>query len=155
MDESLNNRLEHQIEDLLVALRTIEEPHTISLFDWHRHTGHRSMKTMVGIANGAAKCMVPKDIPGDFPSLDTCHPCVLTKSQLQPFKTRRIRAIKPLELIHGDLVGLISLELVSRCLCGFVLIDDYSRASWVLSLRANPDAPVEFGKWATMMQNGT
>jgi len=34
-------------------------------------------------------------------------------------------------------------------------MDDYSRASWVLPLRAKLDAPVEFEKWAAMMQNGT
>jgi transposase InsO family protein len=33
-------------------------------------------------------------------------------------------------------------------------MDDYSQASWVF-LRAKSDAPVEFEKWATMMQKGT
>ena len=59
------------------------------------------------------------------------------------------------ELIHGDLVGPMPVESVSRCKYGFVLMDDYSRASWVLPLRAKSDAPVEFKKWATMMENGT
>ena len=35
------------------------------------------------------------------------------------------------------------------------LVDDYSRASRVMPLRAKYDAPVEFEKWATMMQDGT
>ena len=37
----------------------------------------------------------------------------------------------------------------------FVLMDDYSRASWVLLLRAKSDAPVKFEKWVKMMENGT
>jgi hypothetical protein len=45
-------------------------------------------------------------------------------------------------------------ESVSRCKYGFILVDDYSRAGWVLPLRAKSDAPVEFEKWATMIQNG-
>jgi hypothetical protein len=46
-------------------------------------------------------------------------------------------------------------EPVSRCKYGFILMDDYSRASWVLFLRAKSDAPVEFEKWVRRMQNGT
>ena len=34
-------------------------------------------------------------------------------------------------------------------------MDDYSRASWVLPLRAKSDAPVEFEKWLDLLQNGT
>jgi len=37
-------------------------------------------------------------------------------------------------------------ESISRFQYGFIPVDDDSRASWVLSLRATPDAPVEFEK---------
>jgi len=147
--------LEHQCEDPLVAFKTGEESNAISLFDWHRRMGHHSMKTIVDMANGAVTGMVLKDIPDNLPRLDTCHSCALTKSQRLPFKTGHTRATQVLELIHGDLVGPMPVESVSRCKYGFVLMDDYSRASWVLPLRAKSDAPVEFEKWAAMMQNGT
>ena len=57
-------------------------------------------------------------------------------------------ATERLELIHGDLVGPMPVESVSRCKYGYVLMDDYF-------LRAKSDASVEFEKWVTMMQNGT
>ena len=41
----------------------------------------------------------------------------------------------PLELIQGDLVGRMPVESVSRRTYGFVLMDAYSRASWVLQMR--------------------
>ena len=46
-------------------------------------------------------------------------------------------------------------ESVSRCKYGFVLMDDYSPASWVLPLRAKSDAHIEFEVWAAEMENGT
>ena len=46
-------------------------------------------------------------------------------------------------------------ESVSKYNCGFVLMDDYSRVSWVPRSRAKSDASVEFEKWARLMENGT
>ena len=46
-------------------------------------------------------------------------------------------------------------ESVSKKRYRFVLMDDYSRASWVLLLRAKSDAPIEFKKWVNLMENGT
>ena len=89
--------------------------------------------------------------------MDSCPSCALAKAQRLPFKTGRTRTTMPLELIHGDLVGPgpMPVESVSRCKYRFVLMDDYSRASWVLPLRAKSDAPAEFEVWAANMENGT
>ena len=46
-------------------------------------------------------------------------------------------------------------ESVSRREYGFVLIDEYSRASRVLTLRAKSDASIELEIWAAKMENGT
>ena len=130
-DEALHNCLENW---RMVALNAAEDPKAISLFDWHRRMGHRSMKTIASMANGAVTGMVLKDVPEDIPKLDMCASCTLTKLQHLPFKTGRTRTTKPLELIHGDLVGPMLVESVSRCKYRFVLMDDYSQASWVLLL---------------------
>lgn len=55
-------------------------------------------------------------------------------------------ATEPLVLIHGDILGPMPVESVSKYKYGFILTDDYSRASWVLLLRARSDAPIEFGE---------
>lgn len=150
-DEALLQRLEHRN----TAFGTEEKSDDVSLYNWHRRMGHRSMKTIVDMANGAVTGMVLKDVPGDIPKLDSCPSCALTKAQRLPFKDGRTRATKPLELIHGDLVGPMPVESVGRCKYGFVLMDDYSRASWVLPLRAKSDAPTAFEAWAALMENGT
>ena len=45
-------------------------------------------------------------------------------------------------------------ESGSRCKYDVILVDDYMCAGWVLPLRAKLDAPTEFERWATMIQNG-
>ena len=106
------------------------------------------------MAKGAVTGMVLKDAPKDIPKMDRCPSCALTKSRHFPYKDGRTRATEPLELIHGDLVGPMPVESVSKYKYGFVLMDDYSRASWELPLRAKSDAPVEFVKWVKMIENG-
>jgi len=44
-------------------------------------------------------------------------------------------------------------ESVRKYKYGFVLMDNYSRASWVLLLRAKSDAPTECEKWVNLMEN--
>ena len=63
--------------------------------------------------------------------------------------------MRPLELIHGDLVGPMPVESVSRCRYGFILVDDYLRAGWVLPLRAKSDTPRKFKLWVSLLENGT
>ena len=146
-DEKMHERLEHEDEHPISAFSIWENSDAISVYDWHRRMGRRSMKTIVDMENGAVTGMVLKDVPEHPPKLDSCPSCALGKAQCLPFKTGRTRATMPLELIHGHLVGPMPEESASRCKYGFVLMDDYSRASWVLPLRAKSDVSTEFEIW--------
>ena len=75
-DEALHQRLEHGEK----ALVTGDKSDGNSVYDWHRSMGHRSMKTIVDMANGAVTGMVLKDVPEDVPKLDSCPSCALTKA---------------------------------------------------------------------------
>ena len=154
-DQTLDKRLETLGGDPSVAFSAGDAAQPISLYNWHRRMGHRSMKTVVDMAKGAVTGLVMKDLPVRVPTLDNCPACVLAKSKHFPFKTGRTRATKPLELIHGDVVGPMPVESVSRRRYGLVLMDDYSRASWVLFLRVKSDAPTEFETWVNQVENAT
>ena len=75
------------------------------------------------------------------------------KARRTPFKNGHPRG-ETLELIHGDLVGPILVESVSKEKSGFVLMHDSSRPSWVLPLKAKSDAPIEFERWDNLTENG-
>jgi len=90
------------------------------------------MKTIIDMANVAVTGMVLKDIPEHLPTLDSCPSCILTKAKCLPFKTGCTCATTP-----------------GHCKYGFVLMDSYLHASWVLPLRAKSDALAKFEIWAT------
>ena len=138
-DDQLHECLGHGDQDLLRAFSTRERSDKISVYDWHCRMGHCSMKTIINMANGAVTGMVSKDIPADLPKLDSCLSCALAKAQRLPFKTGCMRVTKLLELIHSNLVSPMLVESVGHCKYGFVLMDDYLHASWVLPLRAKSD----------------
>ena len=71
-------------------------------------------QTIVDIAKGAVARVTLEDSPGDIPKLNSCPYCALMKAQRTPFKVERMRATKPLELTHGDLVGPMPVESYTR-----------------------------------------
>ena len=60
---------------------------------------------------------------------------------------------KPLELLHLDLIGLTRTE----SLCGkryiLVVVDDFTRYTWVILLRSKSDAPEHNEALCTKLQN--
>jgi hypothetical protein len=95
-DEKLHERLELKYKDPLVAFTT-GGGKPISLYDWHRRMGHRSMKTIVDMAKGAATGVILKDLLDDILKLDSCPSCALTKVRHTPFKDERVEMSK-----HGN-----------------------------------------------------
>ena len=67
LDKELHKCLEHGDEHPQLAFSTGEKSDVISVYDWHRRMGHRSMKTIVDMANGTVTGMVLKDIPWSPP----------------------------------------------------------------------------------------
>ena len=86
-DDEVYERLENDDEYPLTAFSAGEKSDAISAYDWHQRMGHRSMKTIVDMANGAVTGMTLKDMPEDLPKLDSCPSCALAKAQRLPFKT--------------------------------------------------------------------
>ena len=148
LSEKLLKYLEHRDEHPLSAFSIGKKLDAISAYDWHQMMGHYSMKTIVDMAIGMVTRMVLKDVPGDLLKMDSCLSCTLATVQHLPFKTGHTSRTMPLELIHGDIVGPMPVESVSCCMYGFVLMDKYSHASWVLSLRVKSNVPAEFEVWA-------
>jgi hypothetical protein len=91
LDEKLFERLENGDEYPPTAFSAGEKSDAISMYDWHRRMGHRSMKTITDMANGAVTGMALKGVPDDLPKLDSCPSCALAKAQRSPFKTGRAR----------------------------------------------------------------
>lgn len=74
---------------------------------WHRRLGHLSFKNLDILVKG--------DLVNGLDSLKnnhfqnfSCESCILGKMSIQPYNGTRLKATKPLELIHSDVCGPIT-----------------------------------------------
>ncbi|KAJ9551956.1 hypothetical protein OSB04_016001 [Centaurea solstitialis] len=104
---------------------------------WHRRMGHMNIKTMnLLVKNQLVRGLPPKEFTLD----DHCVACLKGKQHKASHKSKTINTISaPLQLLHMDLFGptnVMSIGKKSYCL---VIIDDYSRFTWVFFLRTKDE----------------
>ena len=118
---------------------------------WHRRLGHCSMDLI--------RKLVRKELLGDLPNLSfsknkTCGPCQLGKQAKTPFKPKSIvSTTKPLELLHMDLFGPNRVASLGGKLYAYVIVDDYSRFTWVSFLKNKSHTFETFKKFSKKIQN--
>ena len=83
-----------------------------------------------------------------------CDACVKGKHQKSSFQSKNlISTTRPLELLHMDLFGPSNtLSLGGKAYC-FVIVDDYSRFTWVFFLSHKNEAFHIFALYSKKVQN--
>ncbi|KAI3681514.1 hypothetical protein L6452_36313 [Arctium lappa] len=104
---------------------------------WHRRMCHMNFKTM----NKLVKNNLVRGLPSKvFSCGDHCVACLKGKQHKTSHKTKEINTISScLQLLHMDLFGptnVMSIGKKSYCL---VIVDDYSRFTWVFFLRTKDE----------------
>ena len=74
-----------------------------------------------------------------LPDPSVCSPCHLAKSKRLPFAINEKRATFVLELIHCDFWGHAPIATSDGYKYYVPFVDDFSRFSWIYSLRAKSD----------------
>ncbi|CAN1336948.1 Retrovirus-related Pol polyprotein from transposon TNT 1-94 [Linum perenne] len=99
---------------------------------WHRKLGHISLTQILKLAALGLVSGLPKiKSKHDF----FCTACVQGKQTKTSFKSVYfISTNKPLELIHLDLFGPSNVQSLGGKSYAFVLVDDFSRFTWVYFL---------------------
>jgi hypothetical protein len=130
-----------------ICLATINENSWL----WHRRLGHANMELLSKLA----KLDLVKGLPvTKFVKDKICNACQLGKQTKSSFKKKKvISTSRPLELLHMDLFGPIRTASLSGKLYAFVIIDDYSRYTWVLFLAHKNEAHKAFVKHCRRIQN--
>jgi hypothetical protein len=98
---------------------------------WHAHFGHINFE--------ALRKMGREGLVRGLPILSqvdqVCEACLAGKHRRTPFPHQAMRlAMKPLELVHGDICSPISPITPSGNRYFLLLVDDYSRYMWVVLL---------------------
>ena len=100
---------------------------------WHRRLGHASFH----LINKLIKKVLIIGIPSlEFKDDKICNACQLEKQTRKSFKSKNVvSTTRPLELLHLDLFGPTRTTSLGGSRFGLVVVDDYSRFTWVLFLR--------------------
>ena len=108
---------------------------------WHRRTGHLNFDNLVKISQKEVVRNIPKIIK---PQNHVCRHCLHGKQTRTSFKVKEHTTSQPLELIHIDLCGPTRTTSFQGEYYFMLLIDDYTRMTWVTFLKEKSKAFMKF-----------
>nr|GEU53485.1 retrovirus-related Pol polyprotein from transposon TNT 1-94 [Tanacetum cinerariifolium] len=117
---------------------------------WHRHLSHLNFGAInhlarQGLVRGLPKLKFKKDL--------LCLACAMGKSKKKSHKPKyEDTNQEKLYLFHMDLCGPMRVESVNGKKYILVIVDDYSRFTWVKFLRSKDEAPDFIIKFLKMIQ---
>ena len=118
---------------------------------WHRKLGHASMNVISKLSRKDLVVGLPKI---KFDNDKLCDACVQGKHRRASFKSINIvSTTRVLQLIHIDLFGPTRTLSLGGKQYGFVIVDDYSRFTWVLFLHSKDEALEKFITFCKIIQN--
>ncbi|GKA27926.1 retrovirus-related pol polyprotein from transposon TNT 1-94 [Tanacetum coccineum] len=117
---------------------------------WHRHLSHLNFGAINHLARHDLVRGLPKLI---FEKDHLCYVCAMGKSKKKPHKPKSEDTNQEkLYLLHMDLYGPMRVASVNGKKYILVIVDDYSRFTWVKCLRSKDEAPFFIIKFLKMIQ---
>ena len=104
---------------------------------WHKILSHLNFKIM----NSLVKMELVRRMPQmEFTQEGLCEACQKWKSMKAIYKgTDSSTITEPLQLLHMDLFGLVNILSMSKKKYALMIVDDYSKYTWVLFLHSKDD----------------
>lgn len=105
---------------------------------WHKKLSHLNFKTM--------NSLVKKELVRGLPQMEfyherLCEACEKGKSKRSSHRSKELTSIiEPLQLLHIDLFGPVNVLSMSKKRYSLVIVDDYSKYTWVLFLHSKDEA---------------
>ncbi|CAN1142556.1 Retrovirus-related Pol polyprotein from transposon TNT 1-94 [Linum perenne] len=131
-----------------ICLLTVKENERLA---WHRKLGHVS----IGILSKLSSLDLVKGLPKLDKTKDFfCDACAKGKQTRSSFKSKSDISSKDcLDLIHLDLFGPASSASLGGKSYVFVLVDDFSRYSWIFMLASKDETFSKFKNFVRRVQN--
>ncbi|GKC69601.1 putative ribonuclease H-like domain-containing protein [Tanacetum coccineum] len=118
---------------------------------WHKRLGHISFKTMNKLVKGNLARGLPSKI---FENDYSCVACQKGKQNKASCKTKTVSSIdKPLQILHMDLFGPVSVRSLNKKMYCLVVTDDYIRFSWVFFLATKDETSGILKTFITGIEN--
>jgi hypothetical protein len=116
---------------------------------WHERFGHLNYRSLQQLCNQQMVTGLPLVSYRD----GVCISCVLDKHHRNSFDKRASwHASVPLQLVHGDLCGPLSSPYFSGCKYLLTFIDDFSRRTWVYSLKIKSEVFDKFLAYKALVE---
>ena len=139
--------LDFELQETACCLAAVDNDPTI----WHRRLGHAHMDLLNRLSSKKLVRGLPKL---KYVKTQVCDACQLGKQIQSSHKAKKVvSTTKSLELLHLDLFGPESYKSIRGKQYGFVIVDDYTRFTWVLFLRTKDSAFEEFEKLIKVLEN--
>ncbi|XP_055960113.1 uncharacterized protein LOC130014963 [Mercurialis annua] len=117
---------------------------------WHRRLAHANMELIDNLRKGKLVIGLP-DIK--FEKDKVCASCQMGKQHKSSFKSKKgVSTSKPLQLIHMDLFGPSRVASLGSKNYTYVLVDDYSRYTWVIFMAHKDDTFDAFKSFSKLVQ---
>ncbi|KAJ9546782.1 hypothetical protein OSB04_019325 [Centaurea solstitialis] len=108
---------------------------------WHKRLSHLNFKTLNQLCIDNLVISLPDFC---YTKVSLCSACEKGKQTRASFKSKQISSISsPLQLLHMDLFGPVNVQSIAGKKYTLVIVDEYSRYTWVFFLRSKSDAPEE------------
>src|SRR6266540_2513774 len=118
---------------------------------WHRQLAHVGMRNLAKLQKGEHILGLTNVV---FEKDKVCGACQAGKQHGVPHPSKNIVfTTRPLELLHMDLFGPVAYISIGGNKYGFVIVNDYSRFSWVFFLQDKSEVQETFKKFARRAQN--
>ncbi|GJU01452.1 putative ribonuclease H-like domain-containing protein [Tanacetum coccineum] len=118
---------------------------------WHRRLGHLNFKTMNKLVKGnLVRGLASKLFEND----ETCFACQKGKQHRASCKSKTENLIRlPLHLLHMDLFGLTFVKSLMKKMYCLVVINDFSRFTWVFFLATKDETSGILKSFITGIEN--
>ena len=118
---------------------------------WYRRLGHASLKTLSKLVKND---LVIEPFKLKFDKDKICDACQFEKQVRNSFKSKNlVSTFRPLELLHVDLLGPMDVISMGGKSYEFVIVDDYSRFTWVYFLAHKDESLYTFIRHCKKVQN--
>ncbi|GJT52815.1 putative ribonuclease H-like domain-containing protein [Tanacetum coccineum] len=118
---------------------------------WHGRLGHVNFKNIKKLVKGHLVRGLPSKV---LVNDHTCVACKKVKQHKASCKAKLERIIrKPLELLHMDLFGPVSVESINKKMYYLVVTDDFSKFSWVFFLATKDETSEILCKFIICLEN--
>ncbi|KAJ9541914.1 hypothetical protein OSB04_028420 [Centaurea solstitialis] len=117
---------------------------------WHKRLSHLNFKTINQLSISNLVDGLPEK---SFAKESICSACEKGKQTRASFKSKQVLTISsPLQLLHMDLFGPVNTLSVGGKRYTLVIVDEYTRYTWVFFLRSKSDASQEIINFILQME---